>query len=192
MPGFTTKAIILKNYIYQDADKVYTFLSRDKGKISGIAKGVRKISSKRGGNLDTLNLVQVHLNPHKSGQNYITEVKTVETYKKAKQKLPLSKQGFYIAELINKFLQEDDDAEQVFDLTVSVLRGIEKDGNNITLVVNKFEIRLMQLLGYQPPNHFVSRWKNMIEQKQYEQADKHIKSFISGILQEDIKSLELS
>lgn len=191
MYGFTTKAVVLKNIIHKDADKIYTLLSQDKGKITGIAKGVRKISSRRSGNLDTLNLVEVHLNPHKSGFNYITEVKTLETYKKAKEKLPLSKQGFYIAELINKFLREDDDAGEVFDLVVSALRNIEQDGMNISLAVNKFEIKLMQLLGYQPPNSFLVKWQENVKRKKYQQADRQVKSFINEILQEEIKSLEL-
>ncbi len=191
MQGFTTQAVVLKNINYQDTDKIYTFLSRDKGKITGIAKGVRKITSRRSGSLDSLNLVQVHLNPHQSGQNYITEVKTVETYKKAKEKLPLSKQGFYIAELINKFLREDDEAQGVYDLVIDILKRIENDGENLGLEINKFEIKLLVMLGYQPENTFMSRWKEAVDRKEFEQADRLIKGFMHEVLQEDIKSLEL-
>jgi len=191
MQGFTTEAVVLKNINYQDTDKIYTFLSRDKGKITGIAKGVRKITSRRGGSLDSLNLVQVHLNPHKSGQNYITEVKTIETYKKAKEKLPLSRQGFYIAELINKFLREDDNAQGVYDLVIDVLRRIENDGDGLSLEVNKFEIRLLKMLGYQPANSFMKKWTQAVNNKDLEQADRLVKSFMREMLQEDMKSLEL-
>jgi len=192
MPSFTTRAVVLKNYVYKDMDKIYTFLSRDKGKILGIGKGVRKVSSRRGGNLDTLNLVEVQLNEHKSGQNYITEVKTIESFKKVKQDLELSKKSFYMVELVSKFLYEDENSEQVFDLLHRALKTLETGTGELDLRVNKFEIRLMQVLGYQPPTSLLKDWKQKVEQKKYKEADDVIKDFVSEILQEKLKSLELS
>ena len=191
MPGFNTKAVVLKNIVFQDADKIYTLLSEDKGKISGIAKGVRKVSSRRSGNLDTLNVVEIHLNEHKSGQNYITEVKTLEAHKRLKKRLDLSKQGFYVAELINRFVHEDDQAQPVFKLLVDTLNELEHNGNNLIWRINRFELKLMQLLGYQPPEGLLQKWQECMKKKDYNQADSIVKSYVSEILQEDIKSLEL-
>jgi len=191
MPGFNTKAVVLKNIVFQDADKIYTLLSEDRGKISGIAKGVRKVTSRRSGNLDTLNVIEVHLNVHKSGQNYITEVKTLEAYKNLKKSLELSKQGFYMVELINRFLHEDDEAQPIFKLLVAALSELENKGNNLIWRVNRFEIKLMQLLGYQPPREFLYKWQECIKNKEHDQADSIVKSFVKEVLQEDIKSLEL-
>jgi len=191
MRSFNTKAVVLKNIVYKDADKIYTLLSEDMGRISGIAKGVRKVSSRRSGNLDTLNLIEVHLNEHISGQNYITEVKTLESFKKIKKNLKLCKQGFYIAELINRFLREDNEAGPVFKLLVETLRELEHTKVNLIWTVNRFEIKLMHLLGYQPPKRLLFKWRENIKQKKYDQADNLIKSYVGEILQEDIKSLEL-
>lgn len=190
--SFTTKAVVLKNFVYQDADRIYTFLSRDKGKISGIGKGVRKVSSKRSGNLDTLNLVEVHLNVHKSGQNYITEVKTINSFRAIKEDLELSKKAFYMAELVNKFLYQDENAESIFDLLVKSLKRLEKGNGEISLRINKFEIELMKTLGYQPPPQLISRWTQLIEQRKYNQADNIVKDFVAEILQDNLKSLELN
>jgi len=191
MPGFNTKAVVLKNIVFQDADKIYTLLSEDRGKISGIAKGVRKVSSRRSGNLDTLNVVEIHLNEHKSGQNYITEVKTLEAFKKLKNNLELCKKGFYMAELVSRFLHEDDEAQPIFKLLVASLGELENKGNSITWRVNRFEIKLMQLLGYQPPKELLYKWQGCMKKKDYDQADSIVKSFVTEVLQEDIKSLEL-
>jgi DNA repair protein RecO (recombination protein O) len=191
MPSFTTEAVVLKNYVYKDMDKIYTFLSKDRGKISGIGKGVRKVSSRRGGNLDTLNLVEVHLNEHKSGQNYITEVKTVESFKEIKQDLELSKKAFYMVELVNRFLYEDEDSEAIFNLLIKALKSLQSGNGELELRVNKFEIKLMQILGYQPPLALLKKWKQKIEKKKYNEANSIIKDYVSDILQENLKSLEL-
>jgi len=192
MPSFTTKAVVLKNYSYKDTDKIYTLLSEDKGKIFGIGKGVRKVSSRRGGNLDTLNLIDIQLNEHKSGQNYITEVKTIKSFRKIKEDLALSKQAFYIVELVNKFVDQDENVKSVFDLLIASLENLQNGNGATSLKVNKYEIKLMHLLGYQPPKKLLMKWKELIEKKNYVEADNLIKDFVSEILQENLKSLELS
>ena len=192
MPSFTTKAVVLKNFLYKDTDKIYTILSEDKGKISGIGKGVRKVSSRRGGNLDTLNVVEIQLNEHKSGQNYITEVKTIKSFRKIKENLELSNQAFYIAELVNKFVDEDEDVKPVFDLLIKSLESLQDGNGETSLRVNKFEIKFMQLLGYQPPKELLLKWKELIEERNYRDANNLIKDFVGEILQENLKSLELN
>jgi len=192
MPSFNTKAVVLKNFVFQDTDKIYTFLSEDKGKISGIGKGVRKVSSRRGGNLDTLNLVEVQLNVHKGGQNYITEVKTIKSFRKIKEDLELSNQAFYMAELINKFIDQDENIKPVYSLFVESLEKLQDGNGETTLRVNKFEIKLMQILGYQPPKNLLMKWKELIEKTNYVEANNLIKDFVTEILQENLKSLELS
>ena len=192
MPSFTTKAVVLKNYVYKDTDKIYTLLSEDKGKITGIGKGVRKVSSRRGGNLDTLNVVDIQLNEHKSGQNYITEVKTIKSFRKIKEDLELSSQAFYMAELVNKFIEVDESAQPVFDLLIKSLESLQDGNGETSLRVNKFEIKFMQLLGYQPPKNLLLKWKDLIEKRNYRDANNLIKDFVGEILQENLKSLELS
>jgi len=192
MPSFTTKAVVLKNFDFKDTDKIYTLLSEDRGKISGIGKGVRKVSSRRGGNLDTLNLIEVQLNEHASGQNYITEVKTLKPFRKIKENLELSNQAFYMAELINKFIDQDENVKPIFDLLISSLESLQTGPGKVSLKVNKFEIKLMQILGYQPPKELLLKWKELVEKRNYAEANNLIKDFVSEILQENLKSLELS
>ena len=74
--GDTLEAIVLKNRKHGEADKIFTLYSKKKGKITAIAKGVRKVSSRRGGNLDTLNHVVLGVNEGKGDFKYITEVQS--------------------------------------------------------------------------------------------------------------------
>ena len=182
---------MLKNVVYKDADKIYTLLSEDRGKITGIAKGVRKVSSRRSGNLDSLNVVEVHLNSHISGQNYITEVKTLKSFRGIKDNLERSQQAYYMAELINRFLHEDEQVQPIFLLLVESLERLESVKVNLSLTVNRFELKLLQLLGYQPPVKLIGKWRENIKQGNLKKADSLVKDFIGEILQEDIKSLEL-
>ena len=191
MPGFNTKAVVLKNYQFKDADKIYTLLSENKGRISVIGKGVRKVTSRRAGSMDTLNNVIVHVDRHKSGILYLQEVKTISTYKTVKANDKLTNKAFYIIELINRTTEEDEHAPKIYYLLVKTLDRLEENSEKATLLVNKFEIQLMKLLGYQPPRTLLKKWKDEIENNKYEQADKLLKGYVTEVLQEKMKSLEL-
>ncbi len=79
MKKYNVRAVVLKSLKYRDSDKIFTLLSKEKGKISAIGRGVRKISSRRNGNLDTLNLISANIHEDRVGFKSIEEVKTIET-----------------------------------------------------------------------------------------------------------------
>ena len=51
---YKTEGIVLKSMEYQEADKIVTIFTKDYGKITAIAKGVRKTKSKFGSSLEIL------------------------------------------------------------------------------------------------------------------------------------------
>lgn len=150
MPRYSTEAIVLRSINYKDSDKILTLFSRDRGKITASARGVRKISSRRGGNLDTLNYVVLGIS---EGQNkkykIITEASTKNSFKNLKNSLENSVKGFYIAELVDKMLEEGQVNKSVFDLLVSSLKKLDVHLNNEKSRVNAFEIALLKYLGYE-------------------------------------------
>jgi len=150
MKKYNTKAIVLKSIRYKDADKIFTLLTKNDGKTSGIARGVRKISSRRGGNLDTLNYIHVKI--HESGKGFknIEEVKTLESFKDIKKDLDLSKKAYYMVELLHKNIEEGHENRRVFKLLLTSLKLLSSGKKyNPDVVVMYFEINLLKELGYQ-------------------------------------------
>ena len=149
MKKYNTQAIVLKNIKYKDADKIFTLFTKDYGKISAIARGVRKINSRRSGNLDTLNLISLSIHEDDHSIRNIEEAKTIESFRDLKKDLNKSVKAFYIAELILKSTEEDENIPRVFDLIVKTLRAINKNSYEGDLFVCYFEMNLMKLLGYE-------------------------------------------
>lgn len=147
MKRYNTQAFVLKNIKYKDSDKVFTLFSKDLGKISAVARGVRKISSRRAGNLDTLNLVSISIRENLNAFNDIEEVKTIESYKDLKKDLKKSLKAYYLIELIHKSIEEGEQNEDLFDLLQKSLKMMQKTSDP-DFVVNYFEMHLMNLLGY--------------------------------------------
>lgn len=145
---YSVEGVVIKNLNYKDSDKIYTIFTKNKGKISASAKGVRKISSRRAGNLDTLNYVVIGIFEGSFGYKTITEVKTLNSFRKLKSSIPKVSKAYFLLELVHKFLEEDHEEEKIFNLLISSLEKMEEDDKNIDFWVLFFEISLLILLGY--------------------------------------------
>ena len=148
MKRFNIEAIVLKNVNYKDSHRIYTLLTREKGKTSAIARGVRKISSKRSGSLDTLNHVALNLSEDKLGYYSINEVKVINSFSKLKNSLDFILAGMYFCELVDIFLDSGHEAGEIFILLKSGLTVLSKNPSKAKLVVNVFEFRLLDKLGF--------------------------------------------
>ncbi len=148
MPNFNAECIVLKSSNYKESDKIYTLYSKDYGKFIATARGVRKISSKRGGNLDTLNHVVVGISESEKGYKYISEVQSSNTFRNLKNSLEMSAKGFYLAELVHKLTEEEQQGQDIFDLLLKTLRLLDSGVMDPMLAISYFEISLMRILGY--------------------------------------------
>lgn len=148
MKKYNSKAVVLRSTKYKDSDKIFTLFTSDHGKISALARGVRKISSRRGGNLDTLNLISVKIHEDRAGIKNIEEVKTIESFKNIKNDLDKSLKAYYIVELVHKATEEGEKLSGIFNLLIKCLRLIDKNNYSGDLFVTYFEINLMGMLGY--------------------------------------------
>src|SRR5205814_9990620 len=54
MPVYTSEALILRTYKLGEVDRIVVFLTRDRGKKRGVAKGARRVRSRRMGALEPM------------------------------------------------------------------------------------------------------------------------------------------
>src|SRR3989338_2022811 len=101
MHGIKVEGIVLKRRNLGEADRILTVFTLQKGKISVLAKGVRRITSRRAGNVELLNRSAMYLYPAKSFF-ILTEAESFNTFQKLKDDLILSATAFHIIELVDK------------------------------------------------------------------------------------------
>ena len=144
MPSLTVEALILRRANFGEADRMLTVLTKPYGKISVIARGVRRITSRRAGNVELLNLVKIGL--HKGKGYTLTEAESIETFPRIKSNLAVSTAAFHVLELTNKLLPEDDPNYRAYDLIIQTLKKLED--NPRQLLLRTFEIKLINILGF--------------------------------------------
>lgn len=139
------EAIVLSARDFGEADRLLTVYSKQHGKMTLLAKGVRKIKSRKGGNVDVLNDVQMHL---VFGQSIpiITEAESLNSFVLLKENLSASIYASYIVELINVLTAEAQEQPEIFRLLKQTLETLAKSPRRI--VVHAFEVKLLLLLGF--------------------------------------------
>ncbi len=143
-----TEAIVLRHKNWGEADRLLWLYTRKVGKVQAIAKGARKIRSRKAGHLEPFTCVNLLM---ARGRSFliITQAETLDPFLNLREDLLRVGYASYIIELLDRFTFDEDDNQQLYRLLKETLSriDIEKDPN---LPVRYFEIQLLGLLGYRP------------------------------------------
>lgn len=151
MRAFKTEGIILKRKDFGEADRILTVFTLHRGKISVLAKGVRRITSKRAGNVELLNRVSMFLHP---GKNFLilTEAESLDTFQKLKEDLTLSTYAYHIIELVDKITAENQESPILYGHLVEILKRLSVNPRQI--LIRAFEAKILSNLGFISFKHF--------------------------------------
>lgn len=121
-----------------------TVLTDRFGKISMVARGVRRITSRRAGNVELANRVKLHLF---KGKGYtLQEAAGLDTFGQIKNNLILTTTAFHILELVDRLTVEEQKNPEIYQLTVEVLKLLEQNPRQI--FIRAFEVKLLSIAGF--------------------------------------------
>ena len=146
---YKSDALILRTYKLGEADRIVVFLTRDRGKKRGVAKGARRSRSRYVGALEPLTRGEVAYFEREQRElvqlNYVDVVRSPLL---AQSGEALGHVG-YFAELIDEWAQESHADERLFRLGASMVDAIAL-GTPIDKLARYFESWLLRLQGVYP------------------------------------------
>ncbi|EGW22323.1 DNA repair protein recO [Methylobacter tundripaludum SV96] len=137
-------AFILRHRKYRETSLIIDVLTRDFGRISLLAKGVRKAKSKTAGMLQPFIPLLVSYFG-KAELKTLTDVEMIQPFSEIKGLALYC--GFYINELVGYFLHKYDPHPEVFGHYGECLSCLS-DGPNVEAALRQFELNLMECAGY--------------------------------------------
>ncbi|MFH0905669.1 MAG: DNA repair protein RecO [bacterium] len=144
-----TSGIIIRKLNFGEADKLLTILTRDRGKIRVVAKGVRRPRAKLVGFADMFCYNELML---AEGRNLdiVTAASTIERF--VGNDTPLERIGlmYYLCELADKLIEETQEVPGSFELLREMLHYIKNHDTNSGVVKSYFEMKMLLMLGYSP------------------------------------------
>jgi DNA repair protein RecO (recombination protein O) len=145
----TAEALILRTYKLGEADRIVVFLTKDRGKRRGVAKGARRVRSRFLGSLEPLTLGRVRYFEHEQRELVrIDEIEVIRSPLSGASGAALGHVG-YFAELIDEWAPEASPNEKLFRLGASVV-GAVTEGVGVERLARYFEYWLLRLEGLYP------------------------------------------
>jgi DNA repair protein RecO (recombination protein O) len=149
MPLYSADALILRTYKLGEADRIVVFLTRDRGKKRGVAKGARRPRSKFVGGLEPLTEVRIAYFEKERRElvsvNY-SEPSCSPLSAANAEALPYTQ---YFAELLDEWAQEADPDERLYRLGSAMVEAVVA-GVPVEPLARYFEYWLLRLQGLYP------------------------------------------
>lgn len=181
MHGFhlsTVDALVIKRKNVGEADRFITLFTKQLGKMRVLARGVRKISSKRAPHVEIFNHIIATI--HKgTSQDTLTEVSPITSYEAIREDLKRVGAAYYLCELIDGLLPIEQPHEDVFMLlgdAFSTLASVKSD--RIEVLRARFAAALLTKLGY------------MAAGKKFKDND--IDAYVEELLEHRLKTVRLA
>jgi len=149
MPLYSADALILRTYKLGEADRIVVFLTRDRGKKRGVARGARRPKSNFVGALEPLTHVRVAY--FEKERRELVNLNYSEVSRSALSSGTIEALGCaaYFAELIDEWAAESHEDERLYRLGVSMVEALA-DGVPPEPLTRYFEFWLLSLQGVYP------------------------------------------
>lgn len=147
---YKTEGIILKRKNIGEADRMLTVFTREYGKIRVIAKGIRKISSRRAPHLEPFTRVAMVVYRGKTLDS-VSEVQPLAIYEDIRHDLERVSIAYYLCELVESLLAEKQEHAEVFLMFSQALSELgESRAGEMYRMSKAFTLALLWELGFLP------------------------------------------
>ena len=170
------QGLVVRHTNYDEADRFITFLTPFQGKVSALAKGVRKMNSRKAGHLQPFTYADVQLSKGRGASWLVTQVSTIEAFPAIWEDLNKTVRTSCILELAERFSMEEMANVPLFQLTLNTIRRIALL-DDIYPVQRYFDIQLLAVTGYRPQLH-----ECVLCKKKIEPVDQYLHYGLGGVL----------
>jgi DNA repair protein RecO (recombination protein O) len=145
---YRTEGIVIRRRDQGEADRVLT-LCTPLGKIEAIAKGARKVRSRKAGHVELFTRSNFVIARVRNSWDIVSQAETVESHALLRSDLLRGAYARYAIELLDGFFAQKEGDQTLLDLLDHALsRLCQSDDPN--LVIRFYEQHLLRLAGFRP------------------------------------------
>ncbi len=142
------EAVVLRHSDWGEADRLLGLFTREQGKLRAVAKGARRVRSRKAGHLEPFTRVALML---ARGRDLwiVTQADTVDAYLPLREDLERIAHASYVVELLDRFTYEEGANRPLYQLLIETLARLCEQ-EDVFMAIRYYEIRLLDLLGFRP------------------------------------------
>lgn len=146
--SYTSVGIVLARKNYGEADRILSVYSLTHGRVTLIAKGVRRTSSRKRGHIEVFNYINFQ---SATGRNLdiLTEAEIINDFAEIRKSLKKVSLAYYLNEVLGRITHEGEANAEIFDLLLANFEKLEKT-NRLKKLRLDFITNLLVLTGFWP------------------------------------------
>jgi DNA repair protein RecO (recombination protein O) len=146
-----TEGIVLRSLRYGEADRILHLYTPDRGRVSAIAKGVRRAKSRFGGRLEPFFRVDLVLYEGRSELLTVTSAETIAAHPRLREDAGALDGAARACEAVARVFDDGDPHEGVFHLLSNQLALLDADPARATRAnALAFRLKLLLAAGFAP------------------------------------------
>ena len=152
MPGsLKTEAIVLRGIKYGEADRILHLYTPDRGRVSAIAKGVRRAKSRFGGRLEPFFRLNLVLYQGKSDLMTVTSAETLAGHPRLREHGPSLDGAARACDAVSRMFGEGEPHRGVYHLLANQLALLDRAPERATRATAlAFRLKLLLAAGFAP------------------------------------------
>lgn len=149
MKQLVTSAIVLSRTDYGEADRIITVLTPAYGKLSLLAKGVRRVKSKLAGGIELFSVSEITFIKGRGAVGTLASSRLNKHYNHIVSNLERTMLGYELLKQLNKNTEDEPEAAY-FDLLEQVFEALDDLAVPVELIRFWFAAQLLRLGGRMP------------------------------------------
>jgi DNA repair protein RecO (recombination protein O) len=146
-----TPAIVLRSRVHGESDKIVIFLTKDWGKVTGIAKGAKRSRRRFVNVLEPFTHVQLRFRPGRTDElAFIFSCDLIRSFRSPSRDLQRFALASYLTELIDAMVAGRESGRETYELLLHGLTTLEEQSLLSPLFLPVFELFLLTHVGYAP------------------------------------------
>jgi DNA repair protein RecO (recombination protein O) len=153
--SYSTEAVVLRSLRLGEADRIVHLYTLDRGRVSAVAKGVRKTRSRFGGRLEPLSHATLQLYQGSGELQTVTGAELVRPHARIREDVYRLNVGLIGAEAMLRLFPEQERNDRAFTAVTRFLDALDesparRDPPALDPVALSFQLKLLWLSGYLP------------------------------------------
>jgi len=158
---YSTEGIIISRKNFSEADRILKVYTKHFGKLTLIAKGIRKPKSRKRGSLEVFGQIRFSASMGKN-LDIMLEVEIIDSFDLIRKDLKKVALAYYFLEVVDKLTQDNEKNVALYEFLQSAL-GSLKETTSLKNDKKRFVVGILTILGFWPANKKLEKPDEFLE-----------------------------
>lgn len=146
--SYSDEGVVLARRSFGEADRILSVFSKHHGRLSLIAKGVRKPESRKRGHLEVFSQIKFQASRGRT-LDIITEAETIDSFAQVRRDLKKVSVAYYFMEALGRTTREGEQNRELYAIILEYLNRLRTETGLKSLRLD-FILKLLIVLGFWP------------------------------------------